>query len=112
MLSAHTHFVLTRASCQVRVVPVYALKFSFNDTFVDLMRQPNQSRQEMRWLQLMMAGTLAGSAHRPHLCRFAVVSHFHRSGVFCFGLLLSSIRFVSTDHNISAGRGENAHDTA
>jgi len=44
----------------VRVVPVYALKFSFNDTFVEWTKLPGQTKRDLSWTQLMLAGTLAG----------------------------------------------------
>ncbi len=45
----------------LRIVPVYALKFSFNDLLRDrLVRRPNQSVKDMSFAQLMYAGTLAG----------------------------------------------------
>ncbi|GBG28681.1 Mitochondrial carrier protein [Hondaea fermentalgiana] len=41
----------------LRVVPVYALKFTFNDTFKDMVRTSNEP---LSFGQLIMAGTLAG----------------------------------------------------
>ncbi len=41
----------------LRVVPVYALKFTFNDTFKDMVRTPGQ---DLNFGQLIMAGTGAG----------------------------------------------------
>eukprot|EP00939_MAST-03C_sp_MAST-3C-sp1_P001768 g1768.t1 len=48
------------ANC-IRVVPVYALKFTMNDVFRDLVRdQPDQKDEELSTAQLMACGTLAG----------------------------------------------------
>ena len=48
------------ANC-VRVVPVYALKFSFNDAFKDMVRADQRSgTDDLSVTQRMMAGTLAG----------------------------------------------------
>jgi hypothetical protein len=44
----------------VRVIPVYALKFSFNDTFKNLIRAPGQNNRQLTLNQLMLAGTMAG----------------------------------------------------
>jgi len=44
----------------VRVGPVYALKFSFNDRFKDLVRRPGQTNRDMTTGQLMVSGTLGG----------------------------------------------------
>jgi len=41
----------------VRVVPVYALKFAFNDTFKEMFHTPGKP---LTFFQLMMSGTLAG----------------------------------------------------
>jgi len=41
----------------LRVVPVYALKFTFNDTFKDMVRTPGE---DLSFVQLICAGTLAG----------------------------------------------------
>ncbi len=41
----------------IRVIPVYALKFSFNETFKDMVRTPGQ---DLDFMQLIAAGTLAG----------------------------------------------------
>jgi hypothetical protein len=41
----------------VRVVPVYALKFAFNDSFKDMF---NNKGEPLTFVQLMMSGTLAG----------------------------------------------------
>lgn len=41
----------------LRVVPVYALKFSFNNQFKDLVRKPGE---ELSFAQLILAGTMAG----------------------------------------------------
>lgn len=43
-----------------RVVPNVALKFTFNDTFNNVLLKPGQSRKEMTFPQLLGAGTLAG----------------------------------------------------
>ena len=43
-----------------RVVPVYALKFAFNDRFNALVRRPGQSKTDMSFQQDLAAGTLAG----------------------------------------------------
>ena len=42
----------------VRVIPVYALKFAFNDTFKNLFRTSTKSK--LSFAELMMSGTLAG----------------------------------------------------
>jgi len=42
----------------LRVIPVYALKFSFNDTFKNLVRKSKD--EQLSVSQLMVAGTLAG----------------------------------------------------
>ena len=47
------------ANC-VRVVPVYAARFAFNDMLKEAVREPGQSRKEMRLSQLALAGTGAG----------------------------------------------------
>jgi hypothetical protein len=48
------------ANC-VRVVPVYALKFAFNDTFKDMVRNENQlTTKDLAVSQRMLAGTMAG----------------------------------------------------
>jgi solute carrier family 25 phosphate transporter 23/24/25/41 len=44
----------------VRVVPVYALKFAFNDTFKAMMVHPGQSLKTLDLGQRMGAGTMAG----------------------------------------------------
>lgn len=41
----------------LRVIPVYALKFTFNDTFKDMVATPGQP---LSFLQLIVAGSLAG----------------------------------------------------
>jgi hypothetical protein len=41
----------------LRVIPVYALKFSFNDTFKNMVRAKGEP---LTLMQLMLAGTLAG----------------------------------------------------
>jgi len=41
----------------IRVVPVYALKFTFNDTFKDMVRVPGKP---LNFTQLILSGTLAG----------------------------------------------------
>lgn len=41
----------------LRVIPVYALKFSFNDTFKDMVKTPGKP---LNFLQLISVGTLAG----------------------------------------------------
>jgi hypothetical protein len=43
-----------------RVVPVYALKFSFNDKFRRLVRRPGQTTRDLSTAQLMVAGTMGG----------------------------------------------------
>jgi hypothetical protein len=45
------------ANC-VRVIPVYALKFAFNDSIRELFRNPGQVH--LTWAQMMGAGTIAG----------------------------------------------------
>lgn len=47
------------ANC-VRVVPVYALKFSFNDRFRNIVKKPGQSDKDLSTVQLMLCGTSAG----------------------------------------------------
>ncbi|GAB5364995.1 hypothetical protein AAMO2058_001018100 [Amorphochlora amoebiformis] len=42
----------------LRVVPVYALKFGFNDTFKSLVRSPGQKK--LSFTQLICSGTMAG----------------------------------------------------
>ncbi|CAE7238410.1 slc25a25b [Symbiodinium sp. KB8] len=42
----------------LRVMPVYALKFSFNDTFKSMVA--GKSTEKLTFTQLMMSGTLAG----------------------------------------------------
>jgi len=44
----------------VRVIPVYAMKFSFNDRFRDIVRQPGQTDSDLTTLQLLACGTTAG----------------------------------------------------
>jgi hypothetical protein len=44
----------------VRIVPNYALKFTFNDLFRDAVRREEQSVKDMTFAQLMLAGTIAG----------------------------------------------------
>ena len=44
----------------LRVIPVYALKFSCNDTFKELVANPGQSQKDLSVSQRMAAGTLAG----------------------------------------------------
>lgn len=44
----------------VRVIPVYALKFSFNDRFRDLVRKPGQKDADLNTMQLLACGTSAG----------------------------------------------------
>jgi len=41
----------------LRVIPVYALKFTFNDTFKDMVRSPGEP---LNFMQLILAGTAAG----------------------------------------------------
>eukprot|EP01094_Clydonella_sp_ATCC50884_P025278 TRINITY_DN6587_c0_g1_i2.p1 TRINITY_DN6587_c0_g1~~TRINITY_DN6587_c0_g1_i2.p1 ORF type:complete len:260 (-),score=81.55 TRINITY_DN6587_c0_g1_i2:189-968(-) len=41
----------------VRVVPVYALKFSFNDTFKDMLRSPGE---QLSTGKMLLAGSMAG----------------------------------------------------
>lgn len=43
-----------------RVVPVYALKFTFNDSFRNFVREPGQKDSDLSTLQLMSCGTSAG----------------------------------------------------
>lgn len=49
------------ANC-LRVVPVYALKFSFNDTFREMVAEDGQTTGDLSKMQLMTAGTMAGAA--------------------------------------------------
>ena len=44
----------------VRVVPVYALKFGFNDKFRQMVREPGQTTRTLTTSQLMVAGTMGG----------------------------------------------------
>jgi len=44
----------------IRVIPVYALKFAFNDFFKDIVRKEGQLDRDMNFYQLMLSGTLAG----------------------------------------------------
>jgi len=44
----------------LRVIPVYALKFAFNDWFRNMVRTPGQKDSEMSFNQLMTSGILAG----------------------------------------------------
>jgi len=44
----------------VRVIPVYALKFSFNDRFRAMVRKPGQSDADLTTSQLLICGTSAG----------------------------------------------------
>jgi len=44
----------------LRVVPAYAFKFYFNDTFKDLVKRPNQKLEKLSFSQLMVAGSAAG----------------------------------------------------
>jgi len=44
----------------MRVIPVYALKFAFNDWFRDIARHPGQKDSQMSFNQLMTSGILAG----------------------------------------------------
>eukprot|EP01083_Nonionella_stella_P141990 438448_1 len=50
----------------LRVVPVYALKFGFNDTFKDWVRRSEQDVKDLNFSQLIQAGSLAG------LCQIGV----------------------------------------
>src|SRR5690606_13215177 len=43
----------------VRIIPTYALKFMFNDTFVELVKRNGQIKQ-LNFYQLLAAGTMAG----------------------------------------------------
>lgn len=43
----------------LRIVPTYALKFAFNDTFKNMVRKPGQ-KQPLSFMQMMGAGTAAG----------------------------------------------------
>merc|ERR1719197_2303274 len=47
------------ANC-TRVVPVYALKFTFNDTYKNMVRQPGQDLADLSFRQMIMAGMAAG----------------------------------------------------
>jgi len=44
----------------LRVMPVYALKFTFNDVFKDLVRKGKGSDAPLTFMELMQSGTLAG----------------------------------------------------
>lgn len=44
----------------VRIVPVYGLKFSLNDRFRTLVREPGQTTRQLSTAQLMVAGTMGG----------------------------------------------------
>jgi hypothetical protein len=45
----------------VRVVPVYALKFSLNDKFKAMILRPGQDASRMDFAQLIKSGTMAGA---------------------------------------------------
>jgi len=47
------------ANC-VRIIPVYALKFTFNDTYKNLVRRPGQDVKDLSFGQMMTAGCFAG----------------------------------------------------
>lgn len=47
------------ANC-TRVVPVYALKFTFNDTYKNMVRQPGQALSDLSFRQMILAGMAAG----------------------------------------------------
>lgn len=49
------------ANC-LRVVPVYALKFTFNDSFREMVGEDGQRTCDLTKSQLMLAGTMAGAA--------------------------------------------------
>eukprot|EP01090_Pellita_catalonica_P011916 TRINITY_DN2475_c0_g1_i1.p1 TRINITY_DN2475_c0_g1~~TRINITY_DN2475_c0_g1_i1.p1 ORF type:complete len:261 (+),score=27.34 TRINITY_DN2475_c0_g1_i1:3-785(+) len=44
----------------LRVIPVYALKFTFNDTFKGMVKSKEQSIKELNPWQLMLSGSAAG----------------------------------------------------
>lgn len=44
----------------MRIIPTYALKFAFNDTFKDLVRAGQPGNKKLTFKQLIMSGTLAG----------------------------------------------------
>jgi len=50
----------TSAPTHARPIKVYALKFSFNDKFRDVVRRPGQKDADLSVVQLMGCGTLAG----------------------------------------------------
>lgn len=49
------------ANC-LRVIPVYALKFTLNDTFREVLLEPGQTVSDLTGGQLLFAGCLAGTA--------------------------------------------------
>ena len=80
------------ANC-VRVVPVYALKFAFNDTFKDMVRNESQeTTNDLTVLQRMLAGTMAGLCQttitypleliRTRLSLGPALSGMHYNGIF------------------------------
>jgi hypothetical protein len=82
------------ANC-VRVVPVYALKFAFNDTFKDMVKAPEQTERDLTISQRMLAGTLAGLCQtsltypletvRTRLSIGSALSGVHYNGILdCF----------------------------
>lgn len=44
----------------VRIIPVYALKFTFNDVFQGMVMKEGQNVKELSFAQLLLAGTTAG----------------------------------------------------
>jgi len=44
----------------IRVIPVYALKFAFNDWFRDIVRKKGQADKDLSFKQLISSGVLAG----------------------------------------------------
>ena len=47
------------ANC-VRIIPVYALKFTFNDTYKNMVKREGQQLSDLSFVQMMGAGVLAG----------------------------------------------------
>jgi len=56
-----------------RIIPVYALKFMFNDSIRDLIRRPGQGVHDMDVNQLLAAGCLAGLFQSVLTCPLEVV---------------------------------------
>lgn len=68
----------------IRVVPVYGLKFMFNDKFRELCKKPGQTTRDLSTLQLMASGTMGG------LCQI----------VLTYPLELSRTRLSLSSHSL------------